>query len=922
MDEREQFRRAETIFERAAELDGAEREAYLGRECAGDAALREAVERLLRADAGTLARGLDDGAPVFGLDLSPEELSERMRTPESIGDYKILGLLGEGGMGVVYRAQQQSPARQVALKILRPGLMSRSLLRRFELEASVLARLKHPGIATIFEAGTADTGSGVQPYFAMELIAGRPLTEYAQVHELNTRARLELLAKVCDAVQHAHQRGVIHRDLKPGNILVTEDGQPKVLDFGVARSVNADLRVTTERTDIGQLIGTAPYMSPEQIDGRPDELDTRSDVYALGVVGYELLAGRLPYDLEKRALYEVVRVIREEEPTSLSAVNKTLRGDVETMIAKALSKERERRYQSASDLASDLRRYLSDEPIEARRASGWYQLRKFAKRNRVMVGGIVAVFVVLVAGLIGIGVALARALDAEAEVRGLLTEVQDARDAEREQLEIARREQERASEINQVFKDAILSVTPSIAEGKDTTLMRHVLTEASERFETELADQPHVRAELNHTLGRAYRSISAFDESEASFRKAYELYAQDGGAQDPAALKSLNAIATILGQAQRYEEAEPMHREAIAGLEAAHGPDSSIVLSAKGNLASTLHAIARYPEALGLWEEAAEGYARLEGEDDPETLFYRRLVAVCRMDMGDYATAAPEIERLVERSRRVLGPDDLETLKGEYHLAVALDETGKSAEALPVIERVISEFERLYGEEHFETARAYNQLGRILMTLKNYDKAAEAIEHAAQIEKAIFGEDHQNYLTALGNLTDIYVTTEQFDKAEPLMFEVLASRERTLPEGHPAIANSLNLIGGFYRRQDRFSEAAPYYRRAFEICKAALPPGHFATGVTGGGFGQCLAFMGHFDDAQRELLASYEILLASFGPDHPMVRVAMKNLVDLYQAWDKPEQEQEWMDRLTPEEQADSEADRRQVVPDAGAYEP
>ena len=285
--------------------------------------------------------------------------------PATIGRYRIIRLLGAGGMGTVYEAEQDHPRRKVALKVLKYGLPSPDVLWRFEQEAEVLGRLQHPGIARIYEAGQAETGRGVaQPYFAMELVHGVPLLEYAQAHHLNTRQRLELMVKVSEAVQHAHQLGVIHRDLKPANILVEESGQPKILDFGVARVADREAQATRQ-TEVGQIVGTLAYMSPEQVSGDPLAVDTRSDVYALGVILYELLAGRLPYPIS-RQLPEAVQTIREEEPTSLSSVNRTFRGDIETIVGKALEKEKTRRYASAEELAADIQHYLKDEPITAR----------------------------------------------------------------------------------------------------------------------------------------------------------------------------------------------------------------------------------------------------------------------------------------------------------------------------------------------------------------------------------------------------------------------------------------------------------------------------------------------------------------------------------------------------------------------------
>jgi serine/threonine protein kinase len=279
----------------------------------------------------------------------------------------------------------------VALKVIKPGFATAETLRRFQHESQALGRLQHPGIAQIHEASTADTGFGPQPYFAMELIRGCALRQYAEEKHLDTRQRLELMAKICDAVEHAHQRGVIHRDLKPGNILVDETGQPKILDFGVARVTDSEVQLTTH-TDLGQLIGTLAYMSPEQVTGDPLVVDTRSDVYALGVILYELLAGKLPYAVDRKLLPEAVHVIREDEPARLSSINRTYRGDIETIVAKALEKDKARRYGSAAAFASDIRRYLADEPITARRPSASYQLQKLARRHKALVAGTAAVF--------------------------------------------------------------------------------------------------------------------------------------------------------------------------------------------------------------------------------------------------------------------------------------------------------------------------------------------------------------------------------------------------------------------------------------------------------------------------------------------------------------------------------------------------
>jgi WD40 repeat protein/predicted Ser/Thr protein kinase len=396
--------RAWAVFDQLADVPAEQLEAELQAACGDDLSLRREVDRLLALD-DRLASAEDHAnflrSPIL---RPPRRASEpapppqrRPRLPDRVNRFRVVRLLGEGGMGAVYEAEQDSPHRPVALKVIRPGLLSPALLKRFAHEVEILGRLRHPGIAQIYEAGVAEDG---QPFFAMEFIYGPTLDEYADRHGLDLAARVGLVARVCDAVQHAHDRGVIHRDLKPANILVEETGQPKVLDFGVARLTDADLVTAAGLTQTGQLLGTPNYMSPEQVTADPAAIDQRADVYALGVILFELLAHHPPYQLENRSLAEAARRILEHEPPRLGSVHPDLRGDVETIVAKALEKDPARRYETAADLGEDLRRWLAHEPIRARPPSALYHLRKFARRHTGLVAGVAATMAALVLGLV------------------------------------------------------------------------------------------------------------------------------------------------------------------------------------------------------------------------------------------------------------------------------------------------------------------------------------------------------------------------------------------------------------------------------------------------------------------------------------------------------------------------------------------
>lgn len=404
----DRYARKFEIFKEARQRHGAARDVYVQQECGEDAAMRDEVIELLEAMVASGERGAFAEHEIASVRSSLDTLVEASSepwNPEQIGRYRIVRQIGRGGMGIVYEAVQDSPRRTVALKVLQPGLVRANTLRRFRRESQILGLLSHPGIANIHDAGTCDLGFGEMPYFAMEFVDGVPLTQYVKQHELDDRAILTVVIRICDAVQHAHERGVIHRDLKPANILVTKGTTgsggpaPKILDFGIARTTAADQQLSTMQTTTGQLLGTLPYMSPEQLSGRED-IDARSDIYSVGVLLYELLTGHVPLDFEGRTLTDIARCVRDDDPVTLGRLNRKYRGDIETICGKALAKERKARYASIADLSDDLHRHLRSEPIAARPSTAWYQIKKLARRHKAIVGGVLATFAVLSAGVI------------------------------------------------------------------------------------------------------------------------------------------------------------------------------------------------------------------------------------------------------------------------------------------------------------------------------------------------------------------------------------------------------------------------------------------------------------------------------------------------------------------------------------------
>ena len=766
--------------------------------------------------------------------------------PARVGHYKILGVLGEGGMGTVYEAEQDHPRRVVALKVIRGGSLSPQLLRRFEHESLVLGRLQHPGIAHVYEAGTIEgAGGNPVPFFAMELIRGVPLTTYAALKKLGTRERLDLIARICDAAYHAHQKGVIHRDLKPGNILVDESGQPKILDFGVARAIDSDIQQTLH-TEIGQLVGTAPYMSPEQVGGDPDELDTRSDVYALGVVAYELLTGRLPYKLGRKTTHETVRVIREEEPTRLSSLDRTLRGDVETIVAKALEKDKVRRYQSAEALAGDIRRYLKDEPIAARPASTWYQLAKFSKRNKALVGGVVVSFVILLAGIAGTAwqarVARQRADE--------LQQVSDFQANMLRQVDPTRAGKLLTADVQARFEEAIAGagVSESARAGQVENFMGQwkrvnatdaaralidstILKPAVEAIDKQFADQPLVDAALRQALADRYRDLGLYDAALPLQERALETRRRVLGEEHPQTLASINQMGVLLDSQGKLEEAERYYREALEKYRRVLGEEHPETLTSINNMGFLMWAEGKPSEAEPYFREALEKRRRLLGETHPDLLTSIANMGGLLHSQRKLDEAEPYYREALEKRRRVLGEEHPETLITIGNLGSLLRARGKLDEAEPYYREALEKSRRVLGEEHPDTLIAISNMGFLLRAEGKLDEAEPYYREALTKYRRMMGNEHAETLISIDNLGALLGSQGKFAAAEAMLLPGAAIAAARLPVGHDVRLRLTRTIAKLYDAWNAAEPGKGYDARAAEwkvkleaMAKPADPP--------------------------------------------------------------------------------------------------
>jgi serine/threonine protein kinase/tetratricopeptide (TPR) repeat protein len=890
------------LFNVVRMLSQTERESYLTKACAGDLGLRKRVEELLQAHA-EIEETLDPNA-TQGIDLgqspaafpdrssedqeavtldtrlsSPDDLRDKaLRANASIGPYKLLQLLGQGGMGEVWMAEQSEPVkRRVALKVIKAGIGSKEILARFEAERQALALMNHPNIARILDAGTTPEG---QPYFAMELVNGKPLTTYCDDNRLSVDERLHLFDDVCQGVQHAHQKGIIHRDLKPGNILVTvADGKavPKVIDFGLAKAMESTQRLTDQSlfTGIGQILGTLKYMSPEQASFDIQDIDTRTDIYALGVILYELLTGSTPLDdssIKGQAALKILEFIRDREPVKPSSklnnstdeqvstitgqrktdsvrLNRVLAGDLDWIVMKSLEKDRTRRYESASGFAADIQRYLNNEPVMARPPSMNYRVRKFVRKNRLGVTAALLVLMALLAGISGTSLGLYRALAAERLANERLQDANRARAQESEQrivAEIARTRAEdetRAKEkalaeevlqrqyaqaVTDFLENDFLALT-NIAEqsdlpqnqlgrelNKDTTL-RELLDRSAEKLMQRKNLAPAIEARLCNVIGMSYVGNGDADKGIPFLETALKLRREQIGKEHPETLSSMHNLAFGYQNAMQFGMAIQLYEQTITLRKAVLAPDHLHTCFSLNNLAACYDSVGQTIKALPLWEQSLELMTKNLGANDPKTIISMNNLAFGYRNVRQLDKAVTIWEKTLELTKANLGSDHPTAIITMNNMAMIYQELGNIDKALPLLETVVTLSKSKFGSDHPQTLACMNNLALVYFSSGQQKKSLPIWEQVLELTMTKFGSTHPDTLKYMSNLATGYHADGQFDKALSLAEKSFEIKTATLGAEHPETLIGMNNLAMSYKGIQKMDRAVQLFERLLEI---------------------------------------------------------------------------------------------------------
>jgi serine/threonine protein kinase/Flp pilus assembly protein TadD len=821
----------ESVFSGALLLPAAQREGYLKAVCGEDTALLARVHVLLEADGQTKGAMTEPATLLLRKTIVlPPPPGEK--PGDRISHYKILQLIGEGGCGAVYMAEQEQPVRRrVALKVIKLGMDTKNVIARFELERQALALMDHPNIAKIFDAGSTETG---RPFFVMELVRGIKITDYCDQHNLTTAERLELFAQVCRAIQHAHQKGIIHRDIKPSNILVAlHDGVPvpKVIDFGIAKATGLRLTDKTVFTQFEQFIGTPAYMSPEQAEMSGLDIDTRSDIYSLGVLLYELLTSQTPIhpaELMSAGLDAMRRLLREKEPprpsTCLSTmINQELttvakhrqaaapklihlvRGDLDWIVMKALEKDRSRRYETAVGFAADIEHFLKNEPVLARSPTALYRFQKLVRRNKLACAATAAVSLSILLGL--------------AVSTGLYLREKEAR----RQADSAA---EKSRQVSLFLENMLKGVGPAVALGRDTTLLREILDQTAARVTTDLRNEPEVAAEICNTLGEVYRELGLSGNAEEFHSDSRALQAKISGGKLADAALSLNDLAVVLRDEGRLAEAESLHRQALALRRKIYGNNHADVAVSLNNLALVLRSEDKLAEAERTHLEALTIQQKLFGKESLPAATSLNNLALTLRDEGRFADAETDFRQALAIERREFGEGDPRQSVTMDNLAVLLLQEGDLSAAAALANQSLVLQQKLFGPEHPAVATAMNDVAMILTAQGQLAGAEQLHRDALAMRRKLLGGEHPEVAASLAHLSETLRLEKKPAEAETLARAALDIRRATYGNEHSTVAASLENLALVLRDQGKLSEAETSMQAALAMWQRILGDQH------------------------------------------------------------------------------------------------
>jgi len=825
--------------------------------------------------------------------------------PATIPGYDILREIHRGGQGVVYQALQRSTKRKVAIKVLREGPFAGPRERgRFEREVQVLGQLNHRNIVAVHDSGQA----GGSFYIVMDYISGRPLDRFIADHTLSIAEKLELGARICEAVHAAHLRGIIHRDIKPGNIRIDDTGEPHILDFGLAKITTTAVTGEPEprvMSQTGQFIGSLPWASPEQAEGHPERIDIRTDVYSLGVVLYQVLAGRFPYPVSGPIGEVLCNIVHTApaRPSTIRLLKERIDDEAETILLKCLNKDPERRYQTAGELARDIRRYLAREPIEAKRdtpLANWYMLRKTLRRYRAPAailsafGVLVVVFAVTMTWMYG----------------------------------RAERQAHRAELTAGFLEETLTAIDPNVARGARLTALTEVLDATARRAEDELASEPEVQAAVRDVLGRTYLKLGAYDaaeehlraalaarqallgdehpdtaasvnhlaawwlEARSEYARAEELAGQalavrralleDGAVSPEAVADSLNILAWALKKQGRFAPAEKMYREALEIRTALYGPEHEAVAEIQNNLAQSLRESGQRAEAEELFRAALATRRKVLGAGHTHVATSEANLGLLLLDHGEDGRAEELLRSALATREQLLG-DHPATVVNMNMLALLLKKRGELAEAETLARQALQSRRRLLGPRHEFVAVSMHTLALVLHARQHYGEAEDLFSGAIGLWRELLGDRHPHVASGLNNLARSYRERGELDAAEECCREALEIREEVLPDHHPRLGDSYLLAGQLAMDRGEFERAEPLLRSCLEIYRTAWSEGHYRTARARGVLGACLAELGRDEEAETALLESLEALRGSRGPDDPQTAEARQRVVEFYQ---------------------------------------